>query len=119
MLTLPVYGRLSNHSGRLTFDRLPFARPEFQWRARRAGGRAVGGQAGGRAGRQSAVPAACVGYGPLRGLLARRRRAVNAPEKDGSVLRRAWSRSSTGCVRRVRAACGHAVHADSLAGTKY
>ena len=111
MLTLPVYGRLSNHSGRLS---LIVSRLLAQSFSGGAGGRAVGGQAGRRAGRQSAVPAACVGYGPLRGLLARRRRAVNAPEKDGSVLRRAWSRSSTGCVRRVRAACGHPVHEDRL-----
>ena len=83
----------------------------------RGRGRRDGREAGGRSGslRCHRVVEGC---GSRRGLLARLRRAVNAPGKDGSVLCGARLRSSTGCVRRVRAACGHAVHESLVRNTR-
>ena len=51
MVTLPVYGRLSNHSGRLTLIVSRLLAQSFSGgRGGRAGGRSAGRQAGGREG---------------------------------------------------------------------
>ena len=83
----------------------------FSLRPRRVRRSAVGGR---QAGEQSPVPAASCMIWPDPRAARAAPAAVNAPGKDGSVLRGTWSRSSTACERRVRAACGHAVHADRL-----
>ena len=76
MLTLSVYGSLSNHSGSLSIDRLPFpavARPEPSV----AG--AAGGRAGGRrAGRRAGGKAVC-GASGLRRIWPAPRTARSAP----------------------------------------